>query len=298
MTGQVLAAGGVLWRPAAGGVQVALVHRPRYDDWSLPKGKLQAGEHSLTAAVREVREETGVQATAGRTLGSSSYEVLQDGQLVPKTVRWWAMRAGKGTFTAGAEVDVLRWLPPEQAAGQLTAGRDVPPLRLLGPDPAATSTVLLVRHGRAGRRGDGPADDRQRPLDATGERQAAALAALLPAYGVTRLLSAPALRCCQTVAPLARGLGLPLEPAPALSEQGWAQDPSAARGLLLRLAAQPGVTVVCAHRGAVPGLVDLLAREAAVRLGRLRGPKGSVWALSFTGGKLVDADLLADPLRP
>src|SRR5579885_3571336 len=90
------AAGGVLWRPALGGagVEVALVHRPKYDDWSLPKGKLGGGEHVILAALREVWEETGFMGVVGRSLGEIRY--LKEG--VPKRVRYWAMRAESGRF--------------------------------------------------------------------------------------------------------------------------------------------------------------------------------------------------------
>src|SRR4051794_31678212 len=106
------AAGGVLWRPARdGGVEVCLVHRPKYDDLSVPKGKLSRGEHVLLGAVREVAEETGYTATVGAPLGEIHY--LKDGS--PKRVRYWAMRAGQGRFVPGSEVDRLEWVTPPTA---------------------------------------------------------------------------------------------------------------------------------------------------------------------------------------
>ena len=137
----VLAAGAVLWRPSApasasiplggrrgvaGGaaVEVAVIHRPKYDDWSLPKGKLDPGEHPLDAAVREVREETGQRARVGRDLGEVRYPVRRRGEARTKVVRYWAMEARGGTFTPGAEVDELRWLTPDAAAALLTHDRD------------------------------------------------------------------------------------------------------------------------------------------------------------------------------
>jgi len=289
----VQAAGGVLWRPAGAGIEVAVVHRPRYDDWSLPKGKLATGEHALAAAVREVREETGYAATVGRTLGRSDYLVLEAGTAVPKMVRWWAMRAGTGTFVAGDEVDELRWLPPAAAQALLTAGRDVKPLRLLVEAGLATTTVLLVRHGRAGRRESWPGDDLQRPLDARGHEQARRLAELLPAYGPLRVLSAPALRCVQTVAPLAGALGVQVQLEAAVGEQAYDLDPHRALALVCALGAATGTTVLCSQGGAVPGLVRALTGGAGMELTTVRARKGSVWALTFTAGRLVDADHLA-----
>ncbi|MCW2615032.1 MAG: hydrolase, partial [Frankiales bacterium] len=183
MSRQVKAAGGVLWRRQDGVVQVAVVHRPRYDDWSLPKGKLDPGELHVVGAVREVAEETGFAAVAGRTLGESRYRVLDQGRDVPKTVRWWAMRATAGEFVPGAEVDHLQWLTVPEALRRVTAGRDSEPLTAFAAHPPETATVLLLRHGSAGDRDDWAGDDDLRPLDPTGKAQALAAADTLVAWG-------------------------------------------------------------------------------------------------------------------
>ncbi|MFD0038411.1 NUDIX hydrolase [Streptomyces anulatus] len=124
-TGTVLAAGCVLWRRAPDGdgndVEVCLVHRPRYDDWSFPKGKLKRGEEPLAAAVREVLEETGHHCAPGDRLPTSRYAV--DGR--PKEVAYWAAEATGGSFTANDEVDRILWLTPDAARVRLTRPRDV-----------------------------------------------------------------------------------------------------------------------------------------------------------------------------
>ena len=149
----VRAAGGVLWRETAGRVEVAVVHRPKYDDWSLPKGKLDRGELELAGAVREVAEETGFACTAGPGLGTSRYRVLDRGRDVPKTVRWWSLRADEGgSFVPSDEVDALQWLTVPAAVRRLTAGREDGVLERFAALPTRTSTVLLVRHARAGSR--------------------------------------------------------------------------------------------------------------------------------------------------
>ena len=121
--GVVQAAGGVVWRPAAGGgIEVAVVHRPRYLDWSFPKGKLEPTDADDEAcAVREVREETGLIAVPERELPSTSY---RDPKHRPKRVRYWSMRLESGSFEPNAEVDELRWLTPEAAARLLTYPHD------------------------------------------------------------------------------------------------------------------------------------------------------------------------------
>lgn len=127
----VQAAGGVVWRRAAtGGIEVLLVHRPRYDDWTVPKGKLNPGEHHADAALREVEEETGLRCELGRELPSTSYT---DRRGRPKQVRYWAMTPRDGRFGPTDEVDEVRWLPVEQARSMLSYPRDRSVLDALGP---------------------------------------------------------------------------------------------------------------------------------------------------------------------
>ena len=117
------AAGGALWRPSAEGheIEIGLIHRPKYDDWSLPKGKIKSSEHALIGAVREVEEETGYRCTVGRPLG----EIRYDKEGVPKRVRYWAMRAHDGEFVPNDEVDQTRWVTIDEAAALLTYQHDV-----------------------------------------------------------------------------------------------------------------------------------------------------------------------------
>jgi 8-oxo-dGTP diphosphatase len=117
MADEVQAAGGVVWRRGDHGLEIALVHRPRYDDWSLPKGKLDAGESFEEAALREVEEETGLRCRLGRDLGETRYRDHKDR---PKVVRYWAMDGGEGEFTPNDEVDELRWIAIPEAKGMLS----------------------------------------------------------------------------------------------------------------------------------------------------------------------------------
>jgi 8-oxo-dGTP pyrophosphatase MutT (NUDIX family) len=116
----VRAAGAVLLRDGL----VAVVHRPKYDDWTLPKGKHEPGEDDHDAALREVREETGFHGAIEDDLGTVEYEVQRGGRTLPKLVRYYVMRAASGSFTADAEVDELRWLPRDEAMELLTYPRD------------------------------------------------------------------------------------------------------------------------------------------------------------------------------
>lgn len=122
MSGVVRAAGGVVRRDG----RVLLVHRPKYDDWTFPKGKADDGEPDLDCAVREVREETGISCAPERELPATEYI---DPLGRPKRVRWWLMSPLGGEFTANREVDDILWAEPADAAALLSYERDVALLR-------------------------------------------------------------------------------------------------------------------------------------------------------------------------
>jgi 8-oxo-dGTP pyrophosphatase MutT (NUDIX family)/phosphohistidine phosphatase SixA len=296
----VVAAGGALWRPAAdGGIETAVVHRPRYDDWSLPKGKLDAGEHSLTAAVREVVEETGLTAVAGRRSIASRYRVPEG----DKRVDYWLMRVTGGEFAANDEVDELRWLSPADAAALCTHDADREVLAdLVRTDVPREPALILVRHGKAGSSDawDGP--DAERPLRPGGQEQARQLAAVLPLFGPTRIASATPLRCRQTVTPLAELLGCEVEELTEFGEPEFGGDPHRALESALRLLEGPGVTVVCSQGGMIPTVLGALGVHGHGVPG-LPAPaaKGSLWVLGGRpGGLSADyyRDLGPDPDAP
>lgn len=290
MNGGILAAGGVLWRDGGKGPVIGVVHRPRYDDWSLPKGKLLTGEHPVIGAHREVVEETGLTPVLGRPLGSLSYARSGADGPIPKVVRYWAMSASAGSFVPNDEVDEMAWLAPEQARRRLSYARDIGPLEAMLARPYRTTTVLLVRHARAGRRGDFAGEDAMRPLDGPGRDQAGLVRDLALCFGVTRVLAADRLRCVQTVQPLADALGVPVEVEPALTDSAHGDDPARSRRRLAVLARGAAHVAVCGQGDVIPDLV----RGATPGGGppEVRSAKASVWALSFAEGRLVDSEYL------
>lgn len=307
MTGVVRAAGAVLWRREGDRTEVALVHRPRYDDWSLPKGKLDPGETIAQTAVREIKEETGFDAVLGRYLARAEYSVpVRDG-LIPKTVDYFSAHAASGEFTANEEVDELRWLDAETAERLLTRSEDVRVLREFCALPAELTTVVLVRHAKAGKRDEWTGDDDLRPLSDAGQRQAQALRSLLKLYRPDRVLSAPRLRCVQTVSGLAEDLGVDIRHEPLLSEEGYWPDPVLGVARLLAIAGDGGTPVISSQGGVIPDVVSALADRDGVDLHTARGgvvpsKKGSFWVLSFRpptaadGPVLVAADYFASAL--
>lgn len=287
----VRAAGGVVWRPAGNGVEICLIHRPRYDDWTLPKGKLEPGEHPLAAAVREVGEETDLRGVPQIRLPSVSY--IRDG--LPKTVDYWSMRGyeGEGLGVAG-EVDGMCWLPVPAAVRRMTYDHDVRVLGDFAALPTVTTVLTLVRHAHAGRRGTWPGPDQGRPLDEEGLAQARAVAALQALTAPRRLLSASARRCLQTLDPLAELLDLPVEIDSSFDEpvpgQDAVENALVAAARLTELAAAGIPAAVCSQGKVIPAALARLAGDD--RPERYATPKGGGWLLAFTDGRLAAADRL------
>ena len=286
----IRAAGAVLWRPSRrDGLKIALVHRPRYDDWSLPKGKAEHGEVVQVTAAREVQEETGFRAAIGRSLTTVSYTTSAG----PKTVQYFAARRMTGYFTPNKEVDKLEWLPVTKAGSRMSYEFDRAVLATFALEPAVQQGVLLVRHARAGQREAWPGDDDRRPLDAKGRRQAAALVGELSVFAPMTVHSAPLERCRATVAPLAEKLGTRVSAELSLAEESYRDDPAGARRRVVDLAAgqEPGATtVVCSQGGVIPGVVKSLAARDDVPVAGVSTPKAAYWFLSFDGRRLVQAD--------
>jgi 8-oxo-(d)GTP phosphatase len=296
MAKPILAAGAVVWRSVEGSshVEVAIIHRPRYDDWSLPKGKVDPGETEPAAAVREIHEETGHRAHLGHALGTVRYQALQG----VKRVRYWAARDLGGQFTATAEVDDLVWMPAKDAMGKMSYPHDRKVLRRFTRVPADTKTVLIVRHGTAGRKKRYKGDDRNRPLDKHGRAQAELLVGQLLAFGPTSLYATDRLRCIQTIEPLADELGVDIALEPTLTEEAYWQNRRKARQRVLEIAAADGTPVICTQGKVIPDLIQWWCERDRVKPDKSRNGKGSTWVLSMHAGKLIDADHIASPLPP
>jgi 8-oxo-dGTP pyrophosphatase MutT (NUDIX family) len=299
--GEIRAAGAVLWRPSDAGVEVALVHRPRYDDWSFPKGKRFAGEHVLLTAVREVAEETGMRAVLGRPLPPARYDSFG----TPKLVDYWTGRpasAGSGSassFRANDEVDALAWLPLPDARARLSYGHDVTMLDEFASGPADTVPLVFLRHAAAGHKGSWPGDDLDRPLDSRGAADADRLAALLACFAPRRVISSAAERCVATVRPYAALAGAAVALEPAFTVGLSAEDtgsPAVTSEAVASAAVSEIVTagvpaVICAHGENLPPLImDACAALGAAPPGELSLPKSGFWVLHLAGGALAAAE--------
>lgn len=257
----VLAAGTLPWRRRRGHLQVALVHRPRYDDWSWAKGKLESGETFPVAGVRETLEETGLRVRLGHPLPTTTYTVTTRNGPAVKEVRYWAAEVTGGDGGLVHEVDEVDWIEAAAAPQRLTYAHDRAQVEaLLTADASGTLTtwpLAILRHAKARPRNSWVDDDWLRPLDDRGRAQASELVPLLAGYGIERLVSSPSTRASDTLAPYATASGGKLRLKPGLSEEGYAQDPSRAGHHLDRLLVRGVPACLCSHG---PVLPDLVAR--------------------------------------
>jgi 8-oxo-dGTP pyrophosphatase MutT (NUDIX family) len=289
--GRIRAAGGLV----VDGRGVLVVHRPRYDDWSFPKGKAEADESDEATALREVLEETGLTCELEVELPTTIYV---DSLGRPKQVRYWRMRPVGGVFVPGDEVDEVRWLGVEAARPFLTYEHDrvvLDELVRAGERPEAAAVpvlepaIYLVRHAKAGDRTAWTEDDALRPLSKKGRRQAEALVDTFRGTELARVISSPYVRCQQTVRPLALDRGLALESDDRLGEG------APLSGLLSLFEEIAGIAaVLCAHGDLIPEAVSSLA-ALGVPVDPGSSKKGSTWVLERGAGLVVRARYLPPP---
>ncbi|WP_291277567.1 NUDIX hydrolase [Galactobacter sp.] len=256
---KVLAAGALPWRRHQGRLQVLVIHRPKYDDWSFPKGKLEKGETLAQCAVREVKEEGGLKITLGIPLTAISYDMSKGS----KAVYYWAAHATGTPRGDGREVDGCAWLDVGDALERLSNEADRLPLQALAAAHDAhaldTSALILARHAKAKPRSGWTRAEGERPLATSGVRQAESLAALLTAWRPSRVRSSPWRRCMQTVAPYAAAQGIQVRTVPALTEHSATKHPAKAVKALEKLLTKSHCQLVCTHRPVLPTLLPVLA---------------------------------------
>jgi 8-oxo-dGTP diphosphatase len=253
----VLAAGAVVLRK---GGEVLLVHRPKYDDWSFPKGKLDPGEHVTAAAVREVAEETGLDVRLGPPLSVQEYDV-ENGRR--KRVHYWVGRVVGGddvtTYQPNDEIDGLAWVTLDEARHRLSYDHDRALLEEAASFAKVTVPLVVLRHGRARIRKTWAGDDRDRPLTRAGEFQAEQLVPLLGAYGVTHVLTSSSRRCWTTVSPYAEVADVEIEDTDDLSQED--ATPELVTKHVQALLARKEPSVLCTHRPVLPWVFEALDLE-------------------------------------
>lgn len=273
----VQAAGAVVWRLVGERLEVLLIHRPSYDDWSWPKGKPKKKEMLAACAIREVEEETGLQVVLGVPLPRVTYR-LRSGR---RKINWyWAAQVAERSAATRArpevepapltEVDDAVWVDAVRALKMLTRRSDRKPLKALLDSYADgkldTWAVLLTRHGMAKKRSAWDGDETTRPLTSSGKKQARLLAPFFAAFGTRRILSSPWPRCTTTVAPYAGDAELPVETRDALTEVGANDDPGAVKKLFADTLAAAENSIVCTHRPVLPAVLEVARTHSPSRI--------------------------------
>jgi 8-oxo-(d)GTP phosphatase len=270
----IKAAGAVAWRPGADGrPEILLVHRRKYDDWSLPKGKVEPGEVLPVTAVREVLEEGGARLALGRRLNSVRYNV--GGR--PKRVHYWSASVASLDDRAvpNDEVDQIEWVAADRAAERISYNRDNAVVADFARLPAQTVPVILLRHAKAVAKSHWKRADDRRPLDDAGRADAKALAEVLACFGPrARLITSPAARCVETLRPFAELCGAELREEPSLyihhhsSRTDPADSPTSIAALVSEAITAGEPTIFCAHRENIP----VLQAAALAALGLTQPP--------------------------
>ncbi|WP_043440530.1 NUDIX hydrolase [Arthrobacter sp. L77] len=255
----VVAAGTLCWRIEKGALEVLIIHRPRYHDWSWPKGKLDPGETTPECAVRETFEEVGLSVRLGIPLATINYPVNSG----DKVVYYWAARIERATpVPDGTEVDGVRWVSPEEARTVLSNPTDVVPLDSLIEAHRArnlqTWPLIVVRHAKAKPRSSWSRAEGERPLAATGRRQATAVSRLLQAWTPERVVSSPWVRCVQTISPYVKQRSAKLKLLDALTEHDAKRKPARTKAVIERLLDKRRPVAICTHRPVLPLVLSVL----------------------------------------
>ncbi|NCV94794.1 MAG: NUDIX hydrolase [Burkholderiaceae bacterium] len=290
---EIQAAGAIVWRRnESDAIEIALVHRPKYDDWSIPKGKVEGEESLIACAYREVVEETGFAVRFGQSLGSAHYEVNG----LRKTVTYWSARLlGEQGKPNPEEVDAVRWMSCEEAKEQL--GRDsdrqiVETFQSIEPD---TKPLILLRHAKAIERQEWAGEDTDRPLSSLGERQAKRMLTNFLPFAVEEIHSSSAVRCYESITPLARGLNVDFFFTDSLTEEVFHKNNERPFKYVQRLLVNDFTTLVCSHNPILPSIVSAFVDKFGVEVPTTKLEPGDAWVAHHVEREVVAIDFLPAP---
>ena len=287
----IRAAGAIIWRESSPfELEVLLIHRPQYDDWSFPKGKVDDGESPIGAAFREVLEETGVEAVFGQYLGTTSYKVEEH----KKKVKYWMARAKNEPtpFIPNAEVDKIEWVDSKTARHFLTHDEDRDLLDDFMSKERYTSTLVLLRHAKAVKRSEWNDYDLDRPLNNDGVAQGYKLVEQLKPFGITGIYSSDATRCYSTVEPFSTHAGVEVSVSKDLNEETFEKNSKAPVDYVRQVMKFDGNQLLCGHNPIIPHVLSKIAR---VEYSSDDLSPGDAWIVHHRGDKIVAVEFLARP---
>lgn len=294
MNPTVIAAGAVVWRyDGEGNVHVLLIHRPRYDDWSIPKGKLDEGEQLIACAYREVIEETHLKVSFGPFITETEYYVA-DGL---KRVSYWAAHAydPNDNFVANAEADEGRWLTIEEAIELATRESDKEVLSVFFKSPFDSQALIMLRHGKALAREEWLGGDEDRPLDQRGSLQAKRMISIYQAFNIEKVITSDAIRCYDTVEPLTKALDLKLKVEKDISEQSWKRDKELAIEFAKEIIKDERTILVCSHNPVLPRMLEKLTKKIDFDYPDNKLQPGEAWIIHHKKKEVLQIDRLEAP---
>ncbi len=289
----ILAAGALVWRKSKEKkIEIAVIHRPKYNDWTIPKGKVEINESSIACAYREVIEETSLETEFGMYLGEVKYQSL-DG---PKQVSFWSAQVVKeNTFTPNSEVDEIKWVEAAKAAKFLSLDSDREILIKFNKLKYESKPLVLLRHAKALSRDEWQGDDDDRPLDSLGQMQAKRLLSIYQAFNLEQIHTSDAIRCYDTVEPMAKALGLRLEVSNNLSESAFKKDKEDAFDYARDLIKSDKRALLCSHNPILPKVLNKLTKKSDVESDEEKLYPADAWVIHRIGKEIIQIDRIDAP---
>ena len=289
----ILAAGALVWRKSKEKkIEIAVIHRPKYNDWTIPKGKVELNESSIACAYREVIEETSIETEFGMYLGEVKYQSL-DG---PKQVSFWSAQVVKeNIFTPNSEVDEIKWVEAAKAAKFLSLESDKEILSKFNKLKYESKPLVLLRHAKALSRDEWQGDDDDRPLDSLGQMQAKRLLSIYQAFNLEQIHTSDAIRCYDTVEPMAKALGLRLEVSNNLSESVFKKDKEDAFDYARDLIKSDKRALLCSHNPILPKVLNKLTKKSDVESDEEKLYPADAWVIHRIGKEVIQIDRIDAP---
>ena len=293
MSEAISAAGAVVWRKHKDNfTEVAIIHRPKYDDWSFPKGKLEIGESLISCAHREVLEETNLQTEFGPHLGQVEY-FTPDG--LKKVTYWSAKVIAEKPFRTNSEVDQLKWIPITKVIEVLTNETDKEIFDKFVKVKFNSKPFILLRHAKAITRDEWQGEDDDRPLSSSGQNQAMRLLSTYQVFNIDQIHSSDAVRCYDTVKSMAKGLDIKLEVSSKLSENTYKKDKEKAFDYVRELIKEDKSILICSHNPILPKMLNKLTKKSEIEADEDKLSPADGWVIHRSGKEIIQIDRLDAP---
>jgi 8-oxo-dGTP diphosphatase len=293
MSEAISAAGAVVWRKHKDNfTEVAIIHRPKYDDWSFPKGKIEVGESLIACAHREVLEETNLQTEFGPHLGQVEY-FTPDG--LKKVTYWSAKVIAEKPFRANTEVDQLKWIPITKVIEVLTNETDKEIFDKFVKVKFNSKPFILLRHAKAITREEWQGEDDDRPLSSSGQNQAMRLLSTYQVFNIDQIHSSDAVRCYDTVKSMAKGLDIKLEVSSKLSESTYKKDKEKAFDYVRELIKEDKSILICSHNPILPKMLNKLTKKSEIEADEDKLSPADGWVIHRSGKEIIQIDRLDAP---